>query len=50
MAKRQAKKGRLNMKQLNRMLLTATLLIGATFALILTPPVIAAIELLTEGN
>jgi len=37
-------------RQLNRLLLTATLLLGAIFALILTPPVIAGIELLTEGN
>jgi hypothetical protein len=38
------------MKQLNRGLLIATLLIGAIFALILTPPVIAAIELLAEWS
>jgi hypothetical protein len=37
-------------RQLNRMLLTATLLLGAIFALILTPPVIAGLELLAEWS
>jgi hypothetical protein len=37
-------------RELNRLLLIATLLLGAIFALILTPPVIAGIELLTEGK
>jgi hypothetical protein len=37
------------MKQLNRMLLTATLLIGAIFGMILTPPVTAAITFLLNN-
>jgi hypothetical protein len=37
-------------RQLNRLLLIATLLLGAIFALVLTPPVIAGINLLTEGK
>lgn len=37
-------------RQLNRMLLTATLLLGAIFALILMPPVIAGLELLVEWS
>lgn len=37
-------------RELNRLLLIATLLLGAIFALILTPPIIAGIKLLTEGN
>jgi hypothetical protein len=37
------------MKQLNRMLLTATLMIGAIFGMILTPPVTAAITYLLNN-
>jgi hypothetical protein len=37
------------MKQLNRMLLTATLLLGAIFGTILTPPIIAGIDFLMNN-
>jgi len=36
------------MTELNRLLLTATLLVGITFGLLLLPPVLSAIDYLTN--
>jgi hypothetical protein len=41
-------KGVASMKQLNRNLLIATLVIGLNFALLLIPPIIEGVNLLTQ--